>query len=240
MKAQKGKYYIPSDFTLWTGPDGIGTTLIGSSITINGGRVGARKLVQTTGNVTFIGASIHSGDKIILSNSNIVGGLITAANSSLSTGTIISVGSSTNISGNIDANGNVVVGGGTVSGKVTIPADSAGIHFTYSGPAPGGGLVRGPRILPTLPAMPAETSFPAAGAGNITGNQTLTPVGGVIASGNVIYSGNKTLKLNGPGVYVFNSFQFTGNSNKIEFDFKDLPPVVLFISMFMVMQILEN
>jgi hypothetical protein len=120
-ESSKGQVLIPSDFTLWTGPDGTGTTLIGSSITINGGRVGARKLVQTTGNVTFIGANIHSGDKIILTNSNIVGGLITAANSSLSTGTILSIGSSTNVSGNIDVNGNVVIGGGTVSGKVTIP-----------------------------------------------------------------------------------------------------------------------
>src|SRR6187455_3218294 len=186
----QGQLLTPGDFTLFTGPDGIGTTLIGSSITINGGRVGARKLVQTTGNVTFTNANIHSGDKVILTNSNIVGGKITAANSSVSTGTVISIGSSTNISGNIDANGNIVVGGGVVSGKVTIPPDSAGIHFTYTGPAPGGTLVRGARILPTLPAMPAEKTFPAAGATNITGNQILTPnaVTGVVASGNVIYS----------------------------------------------------
>src|SRR6187401_565423 len=71
----------PRDFTLLSGPNSPGTTLIGSSITINGGKVGAYKLVQTTGNVTFIGASIHSGDKITLTNSNIVGGKITAANS---------------------------------------------------------------------------------------------------------------------------------------------------------------
>ena len=70
--------------------------------------------------------------------------------------------------------------------------------------------------------MPAEKSFPAAGATNITGNQILTPnaVTGMVASGNVIYSGNKTLTLNGPGIYVFNSFQWTGNSNKIVLDFK--------------------
>ena len=126
LKAQQLKI---SDFTLFSGPNGTGTTLIGSSIVINGGAVGARKLVQTTGNVTFTaGTNIHSGDKIILTNSNVVGGKITAANSSLSTGTVLSVGSSTNISGNIDVNGNVVIGGGTVSGKVTIPADSAGIQ----------------------------------------------------------------------------------------------------------------
>src|SRR5678810_788257 len=43
----------PRDFTLLSGPNSPGTTLIGSSITINGGKVGAYKLVQTTGNSTI-------------------------------------------------------------------------------------------------------------------------------------------------------------------------------------------
>jgi len=88
----------PRDFTLLSGPNSPGTTLIGSSITINGGKVGAYKLVQTTGNTT-INADIISGDKIILTNSNIVNGRISAAanypNLPISTGTILSVGSST-------------------------------------------------------------------------------------------------------------------------------------------------
>ena len=67
----------PNDFVLYSNGT-TGTTLIGSSITINGGSVGARRLVQTTGNVT-INSNIHSGDRIMLSNSNIIKGNITAA-----------------------------------------------------------------------------------------------------------------------------------------------------------------
>src|SRR5688500_6950449 len=67
------------DFTLLSGPNGTGTTLIGSSITLNGGAVGSYKLVQTTGNVAFNGANIYSADKIILTNSNIVNARIAAA-----------------------------------------------------------------------------------------------------------------------------------------------------------------
>ena len=176
--------------------------------------------MQTTGNVTFNGTNIHSGDKVILTNSNVVGGKITAANSSASTGTILSVGSSTNISGNIDVNGNVVIGGGTVSGRVTIP-----VGRTYTGPTPGGGLVFGPPSIPTLPAMPVATVFPAAGTTNITGNQTITPG----SYGNVTYSGNKTLTLNGPGVYVFNTILWTGNSNKLVFNFQNSTGGVFYI-----------
>ena len=53
------------DYTLLSGPEGTGTTLIGSSITLNGGAVGSYKLVQTTGNVAFNGTNIYSADKII-------------------------------------------------------------------------------------------------------------------------------------------------------------------------------
>ena len=62
------------DYTLLSGPEGTGTTLIGSSITLNGGAVGSYKLVQTTGNVAFNGTNIYSADKIILTNSNIIRG----------------------------------------------------------------------------------------------------------------------------------------------------------------------
>src|SRR6186997_500363 len=123
----------PRDFTLLSGPNSPGTTLIGSSITIN--------------------ADIISGDKVILTNSNIVNGKISAAanypNSPISTGTILSVGSSTSISGNIDVNGNIVIGGGTVLGTVTLP-----VGRSYSGPVPSGDTVFGPPNLPTLPIMP--------------------------------------------------------------------------------------
>lgn len=204
-------------FVMFSGPNGTGTTLIGSSITINGGSVGARKLVQTTGNAT-INANIYSGDKVVITNSNIINGRITAANSSASTGNILTVGSSTSISGNIDVNGNVVIGGGTVSGTVTVPVGS-----TYSGPAPAGGTVFGPPSLPALPVMPDPTPFPAMTPGlpNITGNQTI-PAG---TYGNVVFGGNKTLTLDGAGVYYFYSFQLSGNSNKLVFNFKNGPGV---------------
>ncbi|HEX7847905.1 MAG TPA: hypothetical protein VF476_19025, partial [Chitinophagaceae bacterium] len=200
-----------TDFTVYSGPTGPGTSLIGSSITINNGAVGATRLVQTTGNAT-INANIHSGDKVILTNSNIVRGRITAANSSSSSGTILSVGSSTNISGPIDVNGNIVIGGGTVSGVVTLPPGS-----TYIGPVPAGDTVFAPPSLPTLPSMPDERGFDPATSEVITSNQTYTPSPGHY--GNINYSGNKTLTLKGPGVYVFNSFTWTGNSNKLVFDF---------------------
>jgi hypothetical protein len=204
-------------FVVFSGPNGTGTSLIGSSITINGGSVGARKLVQTTGNAT-INANIYSGDKVVITNSNIINGRITAANSSGSTGNILTVGSSTSISGNIDVNGNVVIGGGTVSGTVTVPVGS-----TYSGPAPAGGTVFGPPSLPTLPVMPDPTPFPAMTPGlpNITNSQII-PAG---SYGNVIFGGNKTLTLDSAGTYYFYSFQLTGNSNKLVFNFKNGPGV---------------
>ena len=215
-----------SDFVLLSGPNGTGTTLIGSSINLNGGAVGSYKLVQTTGNVAFNGTNIFSADKAILTNSNIVNGRIAAAanfpNSPLSTGTILSVGSSTSISGNIDVYGNVVIGGGTVSGRVTLPSPSAANNFTnytYSGPAPAGGIVYGSPSLPILPIMPGATSIPAPPPNlpTITNNQTFDPG----SYGNINYGGNKTLTLNGPGTYYFTAFHWSGNSNKLVLDFNN-------------------
>ena len=107
-------------------PNGTGVTLIGSSITINGvsssgykGTVGAYKMVQTTGN-TSIKAHILSGDKVSITNSNIIEGNIKAGNSSGSTGTVVSIGSSVTLTGNIDSRGNIVVGGGSVNGTVNV------------------------------------------------------------------------------------------------------------------------
>ena len=202
------------DYTLLSGPNGPGTTIIGSSISINGGAVGAYNLVQTTGNVAFNNVNIHSGDKIILTNSNIVSGRITAANSSGSTGTILSIGSSATITGNIDVNGNVVIGGGTVSGIVTIP-----VGKTYNGPTPSGGVVFASPSLPALPTLPAATPLPTPPPNlpTITTTQTLGPG----SYGNINYGGNKTLTLDGPGTYYFSSFHWSGNSNKLVFNFKN-------------------
>ena len=124
-----------SSFVVYAGSGGTGTTtpptgygvFIGSSITVTGGKVGANSFVQTSGNAT-INADIHSHGLVSITNSNVVGGKITAANSAGAIGTILSVGSSTNISGNIDVNGNIVIGGGIVSGRVTHP-----VGTTYTG-----------------------------------------------------------------------------------------------------------
>jgi hypothetical protein len=217
----------PNDFTLLSGPNGTGTTLIGSSITINGGSVGAYKLVQTTGNVTFNNCNIYSADKIILTNSNVASGKIAAAanfpNSPLSTGTILSIGSSTSISGDIDIYGNVVIGGGTVSGRVTLPSPSAFNNFTnytYSGPTPSGGVVYGSPSLPVLPILPAATSLPPPLLNPPTITNAPQPYGPG-SYGNINFGGNKTLTLDGPGTYYFNSFHWSGNSNKLVFDFKN-------------------
>ncbi len=208
-----------SDFVIFTGSGGPGTTMpaaggygvqIGSSITISGGAVGSYSLVQTTGNAT-INANIHSGGTVSLTNSNVVGGRITAANSMGLPGTILSIGSSASISGNIDANGDIVIGGGMVSGTVTHPAGTS-----YTGPVPGGGEVIGTPSLPVLPALPAITVFPDAGSTDILNTATLAPG----AYRNLVLSGNKTITLGGPGVYVFNSVSMSGNFNRLVFDFQ--------------------
>src|SRR6187431_3008708 len=205
-------------------PNGTGITLIGSSITINGvsstgfkGTVGAYKLVQTTGNTT-IKAHILSGDKVSITNSNIIQGNIAAGNSSGSTGTVVSIGSSVSLTGNIDSKGNIVVGGGTVN-----------VLGTYSGPTPSNPVIGHSPQVAALPTMPAPKNFSAPPTNNITGNTTLTYTADTVKSGNIIFSGNKTLTLVNPGVYVFNSFQWSGNSNKLIFDFNGSTSGIFYI-----------
>jgi hypothetical protein len=195
------------DFTIFAK----GTVQIGSSNSINGGSVGSETLVQTTGNAE-IKSSIYSGGKISLVNSNIAGvsgGKITAANSADLDGTVISVGSSATINCDVYSRGSMVVGGGTISGTVTV---SPG---TYTGPEPAGGVNYSPFTPPTLPDFPAVTDlsgYPTVTT-NITGNFNKGPGN----YGNINFSGNKTLTLNTPGVYVFNSIKMSGNSNKLVF-----------------------
>lgn len=208
------------DFAIFSGSGGTGAVtppspgygvFIGSSITINGGAVGSYTFVQTTGNAS-VKSDIYSGGKIALTNSNVVTGKIAAANSDSLGGTILSVGSSASLSGNIDVYGNIVVGGGTVSGIVTHPPGTS-----YTGPNIGSRDVTGTPSVPTLPGLPTITSFPAAGDANITSTKTIAPG----SYNDVTLGGNKTLTLEGPGTYIFNSFKLTGNSNKLVFNFKD-------------------
>ena len=204
---------------------------LGSSCNIQGGAIGSYNLVKSTGNLTIgtnlLPTNIHSGGIIQLANSNVVTGKITAANattlpSPLAAGsTILSVGSSASIGGDIDVNGSVVIGGGIVSGKVTIPSPSS--TYSYTGPAPTGGLMYGAPQLPILPDMPAITSFPAAGSSPVNTTKTIFP-GSVW--GDVALSGNKILTLKGAGEYVLKSIKNTGTSNDFVFDFNGEPGTI--------------
>ncbi|HEY5692639.1 MAG TPA: SprB repeat-containing protein, partial [Cyclobacteriaceae bacterium] len=196
------------DFVLLSGQNGAGTVL-GSSSTINGGSVGSYYFVQSTG-TTSINGNVDSRGTISLTNSNTVTGNISAANSFSSTGAVLSIGSNANIGGNINVNGNIIIDGGLVSGSVTHPAGT-----TYSGPTPLGGNSIGIPSLPSFPAMPPITTFPAAGGSAISVTSTITPG----SYGNLELRGNQTLTLNGPGVYVFNLIE-NKNANTIQFDFQ--------------------
>ena len=138
LSAQSGIY----GFVLYASNGGPGTTppaggygvQIGSSITVNGGSIGSKTFVQTTGNAT-INSNIFSGGRVDITNSNVITGRITAANGDSLPGNTLQVGSSAMLGSDIDVYGNVLIGGGTVSGRVTIPPG-----YTYNGPDPVGGL----------------------------------------------------------------------------------------------------
>ena len=104
-----------SDFVLFSGAGGTGTSTcgspgyavqLGSSSSVNGGTVGSYKLVKTLGTVSITG-NVFSKGTIALANSNSVTGKISAANSTNASGTILSVGSNANLSDYIDVNGNI-------------------------------------------------------------------------------------------------------------------------------------
>ena len=201
---------------------------LGPSTSMQGGLIGSYNLVKSTGNSTIGSAAmptnIYSGGTVQLTNSNTVTGRITAANvttipAPLSPGSVvISIGSGAAISGSIDAANSVLVAGGTVSGTVTIPAPST--VYSYSGPPPAGGVIYGSPQLPMLPEMPAITSFPAAGSAPINNTKIILPGS---TWGDVALNGNKTLTLQGTGVYVFRSIKNSGTSNDFVFDFQNQP-----------------
>ena len=230
-------------YVLFSGPDGTGTTLIGSSITINGvpstgpkGAVGGVKLVQTTGNAT-IKAHIHSWDKVSITNSNVIQGDIVADNSSAlpssPPGTAISIGSSLMLTGNIHSRGDVVIGGGSVTGSVNV---FPGTYFS-SNPTPSILPIGTSPIIPPQPTLPVPkpdllTNPAYNSTTNITTTTDVYPIDGMAGHGvynNVTFTGNKTLKLIGPGTYVFNDMSMTGNSNKIVFDFTTNPNGKFFV-----------
>src|SRR5205814_2818742 len=105
---------------------------VGYSGNILGGAVGSYNLVKSVGNVAW-GTSanktnIYSGGTVVLANSNVVTGKITAGiyNTAPAAGTIFSAGTSETFRDSININGNIVIGGGTVTGPVTNP-----VGYTY-------------------------------------------------------------------------------------------------------------
>lgn len=227
-----------SDYVLFGGKQAAGQTtpawpgygvVIGASCHYQGsiqgagnGTIGSYNLVRTTAAVTING-HINSGGTIQLSGNNKVTGNIFAGISPAAvSGTVIAAGSGTILGlsgnaqrGNINANGKVTISSGNVYGKVTLPAPSS--LYPYTGPAPAGGVVYGTPVLPGLPAMPPITSFPAFGSTNITSTITIGPG----AYGNINLGSNKTLTLNGPGVYVFKSITTTGPNSSIRYNFNN-------------------
>ncbi|MBK5284521.1 MAG: hypothetical protein JJE25_03900, partial [Bacteroidia bacterium] len=210
-----------TDYVMFSGNGGAGTTnpgsdgygvIFGSGSTITGGAIGSFAKVLTTGGANF-SANVFSGGIVNLGNGTTVSGRITAQNSGSVSGTILNVGSNSNLTGRLDANGNIVVQGGTVTG----PVYTSG---TYSGPSlPAGQPFSGPSF-PTMPSLPPITTFPSlpsSGPATITNNFSASPG---FTYGNVSLSNNKTLTLNGPGIYVFNSFNQSGNCNVV-YDFQN-------------------
>jgi len=214
-----------TDYVIWGGASsslqqgqtapaspGLGVQVGNSSI--RGGSIGSYTLVKSVGNM-IAGTStnitnIFSGGTVVLANSNVVTGKITAANNiTPAAGTVFSAGTSENFSGNIDINGNIVIGGGTVSGIVTNPSSTT--YTLGTNTKAGTGTPKLP-ILP--PVMPVITAFPPATTTNITS--------GPIGPGNygtLSIGGNTTVTLNGPGVYVFKSITATGPNSKLVFNF---------------------
>src|SRR5258706_2753951 len=207
-----------SDYVMFSGNGGVGTTapgsagygvIFGSSSTITGGIIGSNVLVQTTGGATLT-SNIYSGGKVILANGNSVSGRVTAQNAAALSGNIFQTGSNAVISGVIDVNGNINIQSGTVTGPVHVTGP-------YPGPTPTTLPITNTPSFPVLPVFPPAAVFPAAGATNLTTTQTISPG----SYGDIIFSNNKTLTLNGPGVYVFNSMNLSGNNNFI-YNFQNL------------------
>ena len=188
--------------------------IIGNGLKIYGGAIGSYAFIQGYSNINIAGG-VFSGGKISFSNTDTIGGGITAANSGSSTGSIIQFGTNSKLLGNIDGFGKISVTSGSVAGRVTYPASGG----SYSGPSPGGGssATLTQAALPVLPVMPAVTSFPLAGSKDITTTQTIQPG----SYRNLILTGGKTVTFAGPGVYVFNTIKNTGLLiNNFNFDFQ--------------------
>ncbi|HEV7330310.1 MAG TPA: S8 family serine peptidase [Flavisolibacter sp.] len=196
------------DFVLFGG----NSTQIGTSTTINGGRIGSNKLVQTIGN-TNITADINSANRVQLANSNTVRGNITAENKVPGEGAVFSAGSNfsfPNNKGEIHVGGNVTIQSGTVRGTVYMP-----VTASYSGPKAD--RSDNPKF-PQLPALPPALPFMPAGTDDVTTTGSVKPT---TAYRNLQLGGGKSVTFDGPGIYTFNSIKISNSDNRLILDFQD-------------------
>ncbi len=188
---------------------GVGGVQFSSSNNLTGaGSVGSNTLVNSTGGLAFP-ANIHSGGKITLGNGNTVAGKTTAANGASLSGNILFAGSSAIFNGDIVVNGAISISGAVVAStaKVYQPAGAG-----YVGPTSAAKALLTDQ-LPVMPVMPINTFITP---NSVKINTTTSKGQGTY--GDVVLSGGKTLTLNGPGIYIFNSFSLN-NTNQVVFDF---------------------
>lgn len=206
-----------TDYVIWAGAStsvqplqtvpaapGLGVQ-VGSS-TIQGGSVGSYTLIRSVetmnAGISTNKTNLYNGGTVVLANSNVVNGKITAANNiTPSVAMVFSAGKSENFTGNIDVNGNIVIGGGTVVGTVTNPTNK---NYTLGAVTKAG---TGTPTLPVLPtALPIVTIFPAAGTSDITTSSTISPK----SYGNLTIGGNVTVTLNGYLIFRAGGITFNG------------------------------
>src|SRR6476659_3010434 len=198
-----------------------------SNITVKKGLIGATRLIQTTGGVTFGSdlttnrSSLYSDSAVVLASTNVVNGVVKAKNLAVTTNLPINIGSGATLKDSVVGKGNITIttSGSTVK-QVFLPTGN-----TYSGPAPAVGPAQGTKVaaaslvLPVLPSMPATIPIDHVGTTNVTSSGTLTPG----YYGDIVLSGSQKITLSGTGVYVFKSMKNSGSSNiTFEFDFKNV------------------
>jgi hypothetical protein len=201
-----------------------------STITVKKGLIGATRLIQSTGGVTFGSdlttnrSSLYSDSAIWLSTSNVVNGVVKAKNLTVTTNLPINIGSGANLKDSVVGKGNITIAtlGSTVR-QVFLPTGN-----TYSGPTPtitpgSAKVVQVDAALltsyfPVLPSMPAKIPIDHVGTTNITAGGSITPG----YYGDMQLSGSQALTFSGPGVYVFNSIKNSSSTNSFVFDFNNV------------------
>jgi hypothetical protein len=198
------------DFVLF----GTNSVELNTSTSVAGGSLGSNSLFRTIGNTT-IAASIYSGGRVELSNSNTINGNISAQNTTAATGYIFQTGSNAAITGNLNIKGSVLLGGGFINGTVNYEG-------SYVGSQPSAGAIAHTLTFPGLPVLPRVTNI-STGNIDISATQAISP--GTYRD--LALPGNKTLTFSGAGNYYFRSIRNYGNFNSFVLDFKDDPTAVM-------------